>query len=198
MLNPDQDPGVESVPPHAQADRENIAALVDAFYLKVRADDLLGPIFTRRLDGHWEQHLPKMIDFWAGLVLREKGYQGNLKAVHQVLPDLTPTHFNRWLKLFVDTVESHYQPAAAIGFMEPALRIAHSLQLSRFGWDFKVPAVQLELLERINPRKTREVEVRHAATLGVGAITAVDGGLATVEDAALAAAAMDAGLAADL
>jgi len=50
MLNPDQDPGVESVPPHAQADRENIAALVDAFYLKVRADDLLGPIFTGRLD----------------------------------------------------------------------------------------------------------------------------------------------------
>jgi hemoglobin len=163
---------VEPAQRHALADRANIAALIDAFYSRVRADDLLGPVFERTLDGRWEQHQPKMVDFWVGLVLGEKRYQGNLKSVHQALPDLTPAHFDRWLGLFLDTVETRYAPAAAVGFMEPALRIAHSLQLSRFGWDFKLAPAQRELLEQINPRRLREreVEPRSSRTATVPAL----------------------------
>jgi hemoglobin len=37
------------------------------------------------------------------------------------------------------------------------LRIAQSLQLSRFGWNYTIPVEQQELLERITPaRRARE------------------------------------------
>jgi hemoglobin len=49
--------------------------------------------------------------------------------------------------------------------MEPALRIAQSLQLSRFGWDYKIPEEQQALLERVAPkRRPHDVdEAAHAA-----------------------------------
>jgi hemoglobin len=49
--------------------------------------------------------------------------------------------------------------------MEPALRIAQSLQLSRFGWDYKIPEEQQALLERVAPkRRPRDGEdAAHAA-----------------------------------
>jgi hemoglobin len=155
MQNLEKDPPPPAGARYAQADRLNIALLVQAFYGHIRNDVLLGPVFERALAGRWDAHQPKMVDFWAGLVLGEKSYQGNLKAVHQALPELTPAHFNRWLGLFLETVETMYAPAAAVAFMEPALRIAHSLQLSRFGWDFVLPAAQRELLEQLNPRRSR-------------------------------------------
>jgi hemoglobin len=46
-----------------------------------------------------------------------------------------------------------YEPAAAVRFIEPALRIAQSLQLSRFGWDYTIPPEQQALLERVAPRR---------------------------------------------
>lgn len=55
------------------------------------------------------------------------------------IDDIEPRHFARWLSLFLNTVEARYEPAAAVQFMEPALRIAQSLQLSKFGWDYQSP-----------------------------------------------------------
>jgi len=138
---------------HAVPTRDNIAQLVATFYGQIRRDPLLGPVFAQALDGRWDSHLPKMVDFWSSLVLGEKAYQGNLKATHQALSGITPGHFERWLALFLDTVDQLYQPAAAAQFMEPALRIAHSLQLSQFGWQFKIPAAQRAALERLRPRR---------------------------------------------
>jgi hemoglobin len=48
--------------------------------------------------------------------------------------------------------------------MEPALRIAQSLQLSRFGWDYKIPAEQQALLERVAPKR-RPHDDEHAAAV---------------------------------
>ena len=47
--------------------------------------------------------------------------------------------------------------------MEPALRIAQSLQLSRFGWDYQIPAEQQALLDRVAPRRPREGDDGHDA-----------------------------------
>ncbi|WP_246184227.1 group III truncated hemoglobin [Paraburkholderia bonniea] len=140
---------------HAIPTEANLRALVYAFYDKVRADSLLGPVFEETLHGNWDAHLPKMCAFWSSLVLGTKEYRGNVQQVHQPLPGLEPKHFSHWLFLFLTTVETHYEPAAAVQFMEPALRIAHSLQLSRFGWDYVLPAEQKALLERIAPPRRR-------------------------------------------
>lgn len=142
-----------AAPRHTEPTEANIRDLVYAFYDRVRADSLLGPVFEQKLAGRWDEHLPKMCTFWASLVLGAKQYRGNVQQAHQPLPGIEPRHFSHWLYLFLDTVESRYEPAAAIRFMEPALRIAQSLQLSRFGWDYTIPAEQQALLERVAPRQ---------------------------------------------
>ena len=102
-------------------------------------------------------------------VLGAKQYRGNVQQAHQPLEGVEPQHFSRWLYLFLDTVESRYQPAAAVRFMEPALRIAQSLQLSRFGWDYKIPAEQQALLERVAPKRRRDDDSDEAHAPGTSA-----------------------------
>ncbi|MBJ9623487.1 group III truncated hemoglobin [Burkholderia multivorans] len=141
---------------------DNIRDLVYAFYDRVRADPLLGPVFDTKLAGRWDEHLPKMVSFWSSLVLGTKRYRGNVQQAHQPLEGIEPAHFSRWLSLFLNTVDTRYAPAAAIRFMEPALRIAQSLQLSRFGWDYRIPPEQQALLDAIAPRRPDAGDDPHA------------------------------------
>jgi hemoglobin len=134
----------------------NVRALVEAFYRQVDEDALLGPIFARELEGRWDEHLAKMTGFWTSLVLGSKQYRGNVQEAHRPLAGIEPRHFARWLALFLNMVETRYEPAAAVQFMEPALRIAHSLQLSKFGWDYRIPAEQQALLDALKRRRTGE------------------------------------------
>lgn len=134
----------------ASPDEANIRTLVDTFYDRIRRDDMLGPIFDQVLAGRWDQHLPKMYDFWSNIVLGTKRFRGNVMQAHMPLQGLRGEHFNRWLYLFLDTVNRLYEPAAAAAFMTPALRIAQSLQLGLFGWDYVLPPEQQALLARLN------------------------------------------------
>jgi len=138
---------------YAEPTEANIRELVYAFYDRVRADALLGPVFDNVLAGRWDEHLPKMCRFWSSLVLGTKTYRGNVQQAHDPVPGVEPRHFSQWLYLFLDTVEARYQRAAALRFMEPALRIAQSLQLARFGWEYTIPEEQQALLERVAPRR---------------------------------------------
>ncbi|NIF43419.1 group III truncated hemoglobin [Burkholderia sp. Tr-862] len=149
-------------PRDAEPTEDNIRDLVYAFYDRVRADPLLGPVFDAKLNGRWDDHLPKMVSFWSSLVLGTKGYRGNVQQAHQPLDGIAPAHFSRWLSLFLKTVEGRYTPPAAIRFMEPALRIAQSLQLSRFGWDYQIPPEQQALLDAIAPRRRDAGDDPHA------------------------------------
>jgi hemoglobin len=142
----------------AEPDEINIRELVDAFYRRVDDDLLLGPIFARELAGRWDAHLAKMTTFWSSLVLGTKGYRGNVQEAHRPLGDIEPQHFAQWLTLFLDTVNTRYEPVAAVQFMEPALRIAQSLQLSKFGWDYAIPDEQLALMASLKRLRTGRSE----------------------------------------
>jgi hemoglobin len=155
--------------PAAVPDESNIRALVDAFYQRVDSDPLLGPIFARELSGRWDAHLAKMTTFWSSLVLgskqASKPYSGNVQEAHRPLDDIEPQHFARWLALFLDTAQLRYEPAAAVQFMEPALRIAQSLQLSKFGWDYVVPPDQQALLASLKRLRTGDRGQEHEPAL---------------------------------
>jgi hemoglobin len=156
---PDPEPEPERGPSRdrrerfATLDEAAIHALVHRFYARVRADAALGPIFETAIGHAWEPHLAKMCDFWASIALGAKRYKGSVQQAHMPLEGIEPAHFSRWLYLFLDTVEQLFEPAVAIRLMEPALRIAEGLQLSRFGWDYRIPDEQKALLERIAPRR---------------------------------------------
>ncbi len=85
---------------------DDIRRLIDAFYGRVRADALLGPVFAARIAAdEWPAHLDTMTRFWtAALLAQAAGYRGNPGAKHLVLP-LEEQHFTRWLHLFGQTVD---------------------------------------------------------------------------------------------
>ncbi len=83
---------------------KDITLLVDSFYTKVRSDEKLGPVF-KEVD--WSRHLPRMVDFWSSIVLGSQAFQGDPFQKHAHLP-IDSSHFNRWLKLFNETVNEHF------------------------------------------------------------------------------------------
>lgn len=85
-------------------DRNDVIKLVNTFYDKVKADPLIGPVFSH-VD--WPHHLPKMYDFWSSMLLGEQSYRGNPMQKHFPLP-IKSEHFNRWLKLFHQTVDENF------------------------------------------------------------------------------------------
>lgn len=91
---------------------EDVRYLVDSFYQRVRADELLAPIFEAVVQGRWPQHLATMYDFWSGLLLGTGRYRGRPFPKHLALP-IDTQHFRRWLALFVTTVEAQYRGPVA-------------------------------------------------------------------------------------
>ncbi|MEX1190388.1 MAG: group III truncated hemoglobin [Brumimicrobium sp.] len=84
-----------------------IMLLVNRFYEKVQHDELLGPIFEKVINGNWEPHLEKMYRFWETVLLNNHTYHGSPFAPHAKLP-IGAEHFDRWLKLFMETIDEHF------------------------------------------------------------------------------------------
>ncbi|MDP2358178.1 MAG: group III truncated hemoglobin [Beijerinckiaceae bacterium] len=110
-------------------DEAMIKLLVDEFYQRIRADSVLGPIFTREI-ADWQPHLEKMYSFWSSVVLMTKRYDGRPVPAHVKIEGLEHAHFDHWLGLFEKTARDVCPPAAADLFIDRANRIAQSLRLS--------------------------------------------------------------------
>jgi hemoglobin len=108
-----------------------IERLVHGFYAKVRADDVLAPVFEARIHD-WEPHLARMCAFWSSVALMSGRYHGTPMAKHAPLP-VDAAHFDRWLALFEATARELCPPRAATHFVELARRIAASLELGIAG-----------------------------------------------------------------
>jgi hemoglobin len=108
-----------------------IEKLVRAFYAKVRADDVLGPIFAAKIRD-WEPHLQQMCAFWSSVALMTGRYHGTPMVKHMRLP-VDAGHFDRWLSLFEETAREVCPPQAVAHFMERARRIASSLEMGVAG-----------------------------------------------------------------
>jgi hemoglobin len=112
-------------------DEPMIERLVRAFYTKVRADELLGPVFAARIRD-WEPHLQRMCAFWSSVALMSGRYHGTPMIKHLTLP-VDGGHFDRWLSLFEATAAEVCPPEGAQHFVERARRIAESLELGIAG-----------------------------------------------------------------
>jgi hemoglobin len=84
--------------------RKDLTVLVDSFYKKVKSDSLLGPVFGYV---NWTKHLPVMYNFWCSMLLDEGSYKGSPLQSHLHLP-IEREHFDRWLKLFKETVDENF------------------------------------------------------------------------------------------
>jgi hemoglobin len=113
------------------ASRTDIERLVNRFYERVRRDELLGPIFDDVARTDWARHLPKMFDFWEGVLFGVAGFRGNPLAVHRELAGRVPLgdrEFGRWLDLFHESVDALFSGPCAEGAKARAVRIAAVMQ----------------------------------------------------------------------
>lgn len=107
-------------------DEPMIRQLVHAFYDRVRADALLGPIFAARISD-WTPHLERMCTFWSSVMLMSGRYHGRPMPAHAPLP-INAAHFDHWLRLFTATAHEVCPQAAAEQFVAKAHAIAESLE----------------------------------------------------------------------
>lgn len=89
-------------------DLSDIKLMVDAFYDKVRLDDLIGPIFNEVIQNNWKTHLEKMYTFWQTILLEDYTYSGRPFPPHANLP-VNQLHFDRWKKLFTEIVQLNFE-----------------------------------------------------------------------------------------
>ena len=102
----------------------DIKTLVDGFYARALADPLLKPVFVDFAHIDLSHHLPQLYDFWSGILLGTSRYRGFPMRQHFPLP-LGIEHFERWLELFHEAVDAHFEGPVA----DTAKH--HSLQVGR-------------------------------------------------------------------
>ncbi len=101
---------------------DSISILVDTFYARVRADDLIGPVFNRVV-ADWPEHLAKLKDFWSSVVLSAGRYKGNPMMAHMPIPEMDPEHLERWLSLWEKTLNEIYDPEVVEIFLDKAAMV---------------------------------------------------------------------------
>ena len=114
------------------ANRTDIETLVNTFYEKVKADDILGPIFNVLIPVNWKVHLPVMYQFWDNAIFYTGGYTGNPMALHEHIHKkigIEPAQFDRWIKLFNQTADELFEGEKATLAKERALSIARVMEL---------------------------------------------------------------------
>ncbi|EIA08835.1 group III truncated hemoglobin [Flavobacterium frigoris] len=91
---------------------EDIKLLVDTFYGKVQKDDFIGSIFNEKIANRWPEHLGKMYRFWQTILLEQHTYTGSPFPPHKHLP-IDKVHFDRWMEIFIETVDTLFTGAIA-------------------------------------------------------------------------------------
>ncbi len=102
---------------------EDIILLVDNFYSKVNDDELLSPVFNELVKVNWDEHLPIMYNFWNAVLFDTNTYKGQPLTSHADLP-INKKHFERWLRLFKQTVDENFEGDKAVEAKEKADSIA--------------------------------------------------------------------------
>jgi len=107
--------------------RKDIEFLLDKFYERAFADDVIGFIFTEVTNLDLVKHMPVIANFWDDMLLGAHNYSGNPVKVHQQidkLSELNEQQFNRWLFLWQITIDEHFAGPTAEEAKQRANNIA--------------------------------------------------------------------------
>lgn len=112
--------------------REDLLLLLQAFYEKALNDDTIGHFFTEVVPLDLQVHIPVIADFWETILLNGRSYTGNAILPHLHINKLSPMeekHFNRWLHLFSQTIDTLFQGQTAETAKQRALSIATIMRI---------------------------------------------------------------------
>lgn len=112
--------------------RSDIELLISLFYSKAFSHPTIGIFFTEIAAINLEEHIPEITDFWEQQILRTKGYKKNVIQIHKDLhskKELKKIHFETWLLLFNETVDSNFKGEKAELIKTRALSISTMMQI---------------------------------------------------------------------
>ena len=124
----------------------DIERLVSLFYDKVNQDDLLSVVFNVHAKTNWVSHLPKMVQFWSGILLDTSEYRGKPFDAHAKQSEhISPDHFKRWITLFRETVSENFEGEKAALAIQRAESIGaifqHKLDFMRLNKEATDPSL---------------------------------------------------------
>ncbi|ADY54170.1 hypothetical protein Pedsa_3641 [Pseudopedobacter saltans DSM 12145] len=111
--------------------RQDIENVINLFYDKIKTDKTLSFFFTEVIQVDWPKHLIAMADFWENVLFFTGDYEGNPLETHKGIYQKQKTelvHFERWLKIFYQTIDKHYKGANAEKMKTHAKGIASVMQ----------------------------------------------------------------------
>ena len=103
--------------------RSDIDTLMVRFYEKAMTDPVIGYFFTDVVQLDLEHHLPIIGDFWETALFGSGAYRKHARNPLQVHAELDaksplrPLHFDRWLEIFLATVDESFEGTYA-GFIK--------------------------------------------------------------------------------
>lgn len=86
---------------------EDVKLLVDTFYSEAKKDELLAPVFDLFIDD-WDKHHIKLYQFWRTVILKQAAYKAKPVQMHFEM-NLTQAHFDRWLVVWIETVNRLFE-----------------------------------------------------------------------------------------
>jgi hemoglobin len=110
--------------------RADINQLVNAFYARIRQDELLGPIFNAHIsEEQWPLHLEKLTDFWETNLFGVAAFKGSPTRAHVQMDynlghTIEQAHFAHWLKLWFSTIDDLFTGERAARAKQAASNMA--------------------------------------------------------------------------
>ena len=117
--------------------------LVVEFYRDVVFDDLLAPVFGEVVEVDWAEHIPKLIDYWARILLGAPGGVGPIMSAHRHVHSLEPVTVelcDRWFMLWSECVAQSWQGPVAERAVEHAAAIMEGMARHVFDIEWVRPA----------------------------------------------------------
>jgi hemoglobin len=108
-------------------DRADLVQLLEVFYSKAFKDELIGRFFIEVVPLDLETHIPIIADFWESVIFGSHTYRKNVMEVHQHIHSLSAIkkeHLDRWVLLFTENIDEHFEGQKAILMKQRAASIA--------------------------------------------------------------------------
>lgn len=96
--------------------RADIEKIVSVFYSRIKEDAAISYFFNDVAKTNWENHLPKMCDFFENILFSSGDYDGNPMLAHEELhkkSEVKEKHFQHWGNMFDATVDEFFEGAKA-------------------------------------------------------------------------------------
>ncbi len=88
--------------------RGDIENMLNSFYKKAFANNLIGHFFTEVVPLDLATHLPVIADFWEAVLFNTHSYRKNVMEIHQHIHQLSAikkVHSDRWVQIFTATID---------------------------------------------------------------------------------------------